>query len=113
MKIENHYKGGFTMTFKNEYELTAKYSTQKSFYGKARVLLGTDGKIYLESYDTIVAVCDNGVVELVDYYSRTTGKHQREFIAQFDTTGRDWATIRKDSGATRSAVYDSWDYLNR
>ena len=99
--------------YKNEYELTPIHDNQKSFYGKARVLEGIDGKIYLQSYDTIVAVCDNGVVELVDYYSRTTGKHQREFIAQFDTTGRDWATIRKESGATRPAIYGHWDYLNR
>lgn len=102
------------MTFKHEYELTPKYNTQKSFYGKARVLEGTDGAMYLKSYGTIVATCKGGTVELIDRYSTTTDRHQKEFYEQFDTTGRTWEQVKSDSGTKgKSVQYNGQDIPRR
>ena len=100
--------------YKNEYELTARYDSRKSFYGKARVLEGTDGTIYLKSYDTIVATCKGGTVELIDRYSTTTDRHQHEFYLQNDTTGRTWEQVKSDSGTKgKSVKYNGQDIPRR
>lgn len=53
---------------------------QKSFYGKAHTF-EKDGKIYLRSYETIVAVIDNSgkFHRLWDNYSATTQNHINSF----------------------------------
>lgn len=62
------------------YELTPKTS-QKSFYGKARVTVYSDGSKVLASYSTDVARIDaNGnVFRLWTGWSATTGKHIAAF----------------------------------
>lgn len=69
------------------YELTARYDSRKSFYGKAHVIDHGNGKLELQSYDTIVAEIDNGhlVYDCLGEYSQTTNRHIREFIRQFKT----------------------------
>lgn len=61
-----------------ERELTTDYlnRTQKSFYGKARLIECKDG-LYLQSYETIVAMIDNNgqFHRLWPGYSATTAKH--------------------------------------
>ena len=44
------------------YELTARYDSRKSFYGKAHVIDHGNGVLELMSYSTIVSRCVNGVV---------------------------------------------------
>ena len=65
------------------YELTARYDARKSFYGKAQVIDYENGTQELQSYDTIVSRCVNGVVEHLGKWSQTTTRHQKEFERQF------------------------------
>lgn len=65
------------------YELNARFDARKSFYGKAHVIDHENGVIELQSYNTIVSRCVNGVVEHLGSWSQTTSRHQREFEKQF------------------------------
>ena len=65
------------------YELTTRFDTRKSFYGKAHIIDHGNGVIELQSYNTIVSRCVNGVVEHLGRWSQTTSRHQREFEKQF------------------------------
>ena len=67
------------------YELTARYDSRKSFYGKAHVIDHENGTIELQSYNTIVARIEDGKVTQNDLnvYSQTTNRHIREFLKQF------------------------------
>ena len=42
------------------FDLTARYDSLKSFYGKAKVLIFDNGTIQLLSYDTIVGEIRDG-----------------------------------------------------
>lgn len=66
-----------------EYELTPRFDSRKSFYGKAVVIDYEDGRQELRSYQTIVSRCRNGVVEHLGKWSQTTTRHQKEFERQF------------------------------
>jgi len=65
------------------YELSARYDSRESFYGKAHVIDHENGTIELQSYNTIVSRCENGKVEHLGRWSQTTSRHQREFERQF------------------------------
>lgn len=71
------------------------HTSQKSYYGKARVTYYNDGSCILTSYDTDVCKIDKGnnFVKLWDGYSRTTMKHINSFLALIDYTvdgKKDW-----------------------
>lgn len=82
------------------YELSPRYDSRKSFYGKALVgensLLG-DG-LHLKSYDTFVAkvVGDKAVVN--GTYSSTTLRHIKEFLKQNKFKAETSKQIMKDYG---------------
>lgn len=64
------------------YELIPTYTqNQKSFYGKAKVMTGTDGTEILYSYDTpIISRSTDGTLKrLYNGYTTTTGKHIKAF----------------------------------
>ena len=65
------------------YELNNIYDSRKSFYGKVHVIDHENGVLELQSYNTIVSRCVNGVVEHLGKWSQTTSRHQREFEKQF------------------------------
>lgn len=66
------------------YELSCRYDSRQSFYGKAHVIEHADGSKELQSYNTIVSRCDkDGNVEHLGKWSMTTSRHQREFERQF------------------------------
>lgn len=65
------------------YELSARYDSRASFYGKAHVIDHENGTLELQSYNTIVSRCINGKVEHLGRWSQTTSRHQREFEKQF------------------------------
>lgn len=65
------------------YELSARYDSRQSFYGKAHVIKHDDGLLELLSYNTIVSRCKDGKVEHLGRWSQTTSRHQREFERQF------------------------------
>ena len=73
------------MNTPNFYELEARYDSRKSFYGKAHIIDHGNNHFELQSYDTIVAEINNGVVvwDALGEYSQTTNRHIREFIKQF------------------------------
>lgn len=56
-------------------------SQQKSFYGKAKVIVQDDGSETLYSYDTpiIRRNADGTYTRLWDSYSQTTGRHIKAF----------------------------------
>ena len=69
------------------YELTPKFDSHKSFYGKAIVENQTDGYAYvLKSYGVKVAAIEYGTGTAVLFpdwdYSATTLRHVKEFIRQ-------------------------------
>lgn len=65
------------------YELSARYDSRKSFYGKALVIDHENGLLELQSYQTIVSQCINGKVQHFGKWSQTTTRHQKEFEKQF------------------------------
>lgn len=68
----------------NIYELSARFDSRKSFYGKAHVIELDNGNIQLMSYDTIVGEIKNGkYYQIWDGRSQTTTRHIKEFIKQF------------------------------
>lgn len=73
LSIKNYLEGV------QEYELTPNTS-QKNFYGKAKVIETSEGK-YLKSYNTII-VCiknDGSMVRYWGGWSSTTSKHIKAF----------------------------------
>lgn len=64
-------------------ELIPQFANVKSFYGKAKILIGKNNIFYLLSYNTIVSQCKNGIVEHFGKWSSTTSRHQKEFEKQF------------------------------
>lgn len=65
------------------FELSARYDSRKSFYGKAKVIDYGNGTLELQSYGTIVSRCANGKVEHFGKWTQTTSRHQKEFERQF------------------------------
>ena len=67
-------------------ELHPYYDSRKSFYGKALVIHHDDGKIQLQSYQTIVCEIDEkGVFRMLwEGKTQTTSRHIREFTRQFN-----------------------------
>ncbi|MBQ2350441.1 MAG: hypothetical protein II393_04180 [Cytophagales bacterium] len=73
------------------YELSCRYDSRKSFYGKAKMLeqqMSDWREIDLYSYDTLVAKIVevyNKSIKYICYgkYSQTTTRHQKEFFRQY------------------------------
>ena len=87
------------------YELIPIHSNVKSFYGKAQVQLNKTGntEVYtLFSYDTKVATCvkdtetNNMTSALVDIFSNTTTRHQKEFFQQMGMSAKDVDDLFKE-----------------
>ena len=87
------------------YELIPIHSNFKSFYGNAKVQLSkTDNtEVYtLFSYDTKVATCvkdtetNNMTCTLVDIFSSTTTRHQKEFFQQMGMSEKDVDDLFKE-----------------
>lgn len=66
------------------FELMPRYDSRKSFYGKAIVIDEGDGVLKLYSYNTLVSICINGIVQDFGKFSVTTSRHQKEFRKQFE-----------------------------
>lgn len=79
-------------------ELYPVVNSVKSFYGKALVITGDDGNIYLRSYETIVGYItpDGEFHRTWEYYSQTTMRHVNDFLAQYSRSsngggsGKSW-----------------------
>lgn len=73
LSIKNYLEGV------QEHELTPT-TTQKSFYGKAKIIETSEGK-YLKSYNTIIMCVNNdgSMIRFWSGWSATTGKHISAF----------------------------------
>lgn len=70
------------MKIKDSYELSARFDSRQSFYGKAHVEVLDNGNKLLYSYDTLVAPIENGKKYCNGTYSATTTRHIKEFFRQ-------------------------------
>ena len=67
----------------NTYELTPRFDSRKSFYGKAHVTEYPNGRKVLTSYETNVAeITADGKPIVYGKWSQTTTRHQKEFLKQ-------------------------------
>lgn len=72
----------------NIYELTARFDSRKSFYGKARII-ETSQTITLQSYDTMILQYNKRTKKIKFLcrdewaFSYTTNRHINEFLKQF------------------------------
>lgn len=81
------------------YELTPRYDSRASFYGKARVEIREDGTKMLWSYNTHVASIKPDTKPMVfDLYSATTTRHIKEFLKQNGFNAENSKQIIKDYG---------------
>lgn len=80
----------------SEHELRTLYDSKKSFYGNAHVQEDGSGLKKLRSYQTIVAEIKNGRAYVKGLYSKTTGRHIREFLLQNGFEAGPWTQIKKD-----------------
>ena len=87
------------------YELTCRYDSRNSFYGKAWVEEKEDNicKNYLlYSYGTLVAIyTEDKMSNLKQYsylgkYSQTTTRHQKEFFKQFGLSDKEIKELFKN-----------------
>lgn len=77
--MTNFWNDYFEKTGAEIYELIPT-DGRKSFYGKAKVIRYPNGDELLLSYDTAIAIKENGKVHrLWDGWSATTGRHIKAF----------------------------------
>ena len=67
-----------------KYDLDARFDKRKSFYGKAKTEVLSDGTINLYSYGVLVSQIKNGILTHLGKWSMTTSRHQREFEKQYE-----------------------------
>lgn len=87
------------------YELIPRFSTRKSFYGKAEIEEVEDNicKNYLlKSYGTLVAIytedkiSNKKIYTYLGHFSMTTTSHQKEFFKQFGLGDKDIKKLFKE-----------------
>lgn len=73
------------VTVKKVYELKPRWSHPKSFYGKANVIVLSNGVKLLQSYETIVAGINTAgrFCKIWDNWSPTTAKHLEAFCEDY------------------------------
>lgn len=80
-----------------EMELTARFDSRKSFYGKAVESHYDDGTIELRSYGKLVATIHSpNTAEVYGWFSSTTGRHIKEFLKQHGFKAVNKSQILKD-----------------
>jgi hypothetical protein len=84
--------------------LKSRYSSQKDFYGKAKVET-SDGNQTLYSYGTKVAEIKDGKPIVYGLYSNTTTRHIKEFLLQNGFEAENSKQIMKDYGGDKSSSY--------
>lgn len=87
-----------------ETKLKPKYSSQKSFYGKAKVDI-EDGKKVLYSYGTKVAEIKDSKARVFGLYSNTTTRHIKEFLNQNGFKVENSKQIMKDYGSDKNESF--------
>lgn len=87
----------------DKWELTPRYDSRQSFYGKALVIETVENGVTtytLRSYSTDVArvkiYATSADVEVYGWYSQTTGRHIKDFLKQHGFRADNKAQILKD-----------------
>lgn len=90
-----------------QYDLTTKYDSRASFYGKARIEVDYP-VVSLWSYSTRVAQIeyngqpdDKGKATVYGTYSQTTLRHIKEFLLQYGFTAVNSKQIMADYGVSK------------
>lgn len=84
------------------YDLSTRYDSRASFYGKARVEEQPNGDLHLVSYTTHVATITNdGKAKVFGTYSQTTLRHIKEFLLQNGFRAENSKQIMADYEADR------------
>lgn len=90
------------------YELSPRYDSRKSFYGKAHVDTGdNDDKNKLYSYDTLVAEIKDGKPVVYGTYSATTLRHIKDWLKQNGFKAETSRQIMQDYGVNES-LKEGW-----
>lgn len=90
------------------YELSPRYDSRKSFYGKAHVDTGdNDDKNKLYSYDTLVAEIKDGKPVVYGTYSATTLRHIKDWLKQNGFKAETSKQIMQDYGVNES-LKEGW-----
>ena len=101
---------------KCRYELDCIYSSRKSFYRKANVVLFEDESSALISYATVVAciTIEDGqkVAHHRGQYSTTTSTHQKEYLKQEGFYADSTKQMTKDYGDTEDNPFDWNKFMN-
>lgn len=80
------------------FELSCRFDSRQSFYGKAQVEIKEDNISYNEllySYGTLVAIYTKDKIRNIEQfnylgkYSQTTTRHQKEFFKQHGLSDKD------------------------
>ena len=88
------------------YELSPRYDSRKSFYGKAHVDTGdNDDKNKLWSYDTLVAEMKDGKPVVYGTYSATTLRHIKDWLKQNGFRADNSKQIMADYGVKEEACH--------
>ena len=88
------------------YELSPRYDSRKSFYGKAHVDTGdNDDKNKLWSYDTLVAEMKDGKPVVYGTYSATTLRHIKDWLKQNGFRADNAIQIMADYGVKEEACH--------
>lgn len=81
------------------FDLSCRYDSRASFYGKAKVVQDKD-TLKLYSYDTLVATVEKSkegfVCHYLGKYSQTTTRHQKEFFKQIGLGENDIKALFKE-----------------
>lgn len=81
------------------YDLSTRYDSRASFYGKARVQHDDDGEsLHLWSYTTLVATITGDKAYVFGTYSQTTLRHIKEFLLQNGFKAENSKQIMADYG---------------
>lgn len=83
---------------KNFFELTPRFDSRASFYGKAHVIINDDDSLTLRSYETDILTINESkrtLIKLYDEYSQTTNRHIQEFAKQYDLPITKWSDFDK------------------
>lgn len=96
------------------FELSARFDTRQTFYGKAIVEIEEDNLIIVKklySYNTLVALCtldkltNKKQFDCFGNYSQTTTRHQKEFFKQMGLNDKEIKELFKNGKLEKGGNY--------
>lgn len=93
------------MEYVGSFDLTCRFDSRLTFYGKARVEIEEDNIVTtykLYSYSTLVAIYTKDKTsglkryDYLGHYSQTTTRHQKEFFKQYGLSDKEIKELFKN-----------------